>query len=76
MLAGSGYPAQAFTASGYDPEFLTLFAERCLRALGYNPALAADCPPADRIASAAQKVADPTAAALERLARLLARTQS
>ena len=76
VVAGSGYPAQAFAAAGYDAELLSLFATRCLRAVKLDATFATDCPSVDRVASAAQKVADPTAALLERLAGVLAQTQS
>ena len=76
MLGGEWYPVQAFNAARYDAEFLSLFAIRCLRALDSDRQFAADCPTADRVASAAQKVADPTAATLERLSKLLAQARS
>lgn len=72
LMSGSAYPAQAFAAAGRDAELLTLFARRCVMALGDEPDLAADCPNVAAIARAAQQVGDPARSALNRLAGLMA----
>lgn len=72
LLAGTGYPAQAFQAAGLNPDHLTLFARRCLLALEDEPDLAADCPRPAALREVAEVVADPGAAtALHRLAGFL-----
>ena len=72
LMSGSAYPAQAFAAAGRDAELLTLFARRCVMALGDEPDLAADCPGVAAIARAAQQVGDPARTALNRLAGMMA----
>ena len=72
LMSGSAYIAQAFAAAGRDAELLALFARRCVMALEDEPDLAADCPPVDAIARAAQEVGEPVATAgLNRLVGLL-----
>lgn len=72
LLAGTGYPAQAFQAAGLNPDHLTLFARRCLLALKDEPDLAADCPRPAALREVAGAVGDAgAAAALHRLAGLL-----
>ena len=77
LLSGSAYPAQAFAAAGRNPELLTLFARRCLMALGDEPDLAVDCPTVAALGQAAQEVCDTVAAsALNRLAGFLEQTSA
>ena len=71
LLAGSGYPAQAFSAAGRDGELLNLFATRCDLAVKDEPHVVVDCPSPDAILRASQSVGEPAAAALVRLAGLL-----
>ena len=75
LLSGSAYPARAFAAAGRNPELLTLFARRCLLALGDEPDLAVDCPTVAALVLAALEVRDTVAAtALNRLAGFLEQT--
>jgi hypothetical protein len=71
LLAGTGYPAQAFAAAGRDADHLTLFARRCLMGLADRPELAADCPTPAALREVAGVVAEPAARALHRLAGFL-----
>lgn len=72
LLAGTGYPAQAFAAAGLNADHLALFARRCLLALEDEPDLAADCPTPTDLRRVADAVGDAhTAAALHRLAGFL-----
>lgn len=76
LLAGSGYPAQAFAAAGRDGELLTLFAGRCMVALADAPKLVVDCPTVAAVSGMAQAVSEPAAAALARLARVLGQARA
>ena len=74
LLAGTGYPGQAFAAAGRDADLLTLFARRCMMALEDEPELASDCPDVAALRRAAAETGDEAArTALYRLAGVLDR---